>query len=195
MASAQASAAATSVAAGATEEARSMSSTVLNPHPGATVILRDIVIPLESDIGGAFISDCCRNKERILNDDLLSQKYGITLDDLKKIGADPAVRLAVNAESERRIHNGDAARESAAKVFADAPSILGQILKSEAASPRHRIEAARELRAIAQPGTEKADTAGKVIVHIDLGSDKLLFEKQVAPLTIEQAKESIDADG
>jgi len=174
-----------------------MSNTVLNPHPGATVVLRGIVIPLESDVGGAFISDCCRNKERILNDSQLCERFGISLDDLKTIHANPAVRLAVNAESERRIYNGDAARESAAKVFADAPSILGQILKSEAASPRHRIEAAREIRATAQSGADRTgDAAERVIINIDLGADqKLVFDKQVAPLTVEQAKENLDADG
>src|SRR5262245_22918624 len=174
-----------------------MSDTVLNPHPGATVVLRGISIPLESDVGGASISDCARNRERIFGDSQLCEKFGLTPEALAEIGRNPAVRLAVNAEHERRLRNGDAAREAAAKLFADAPQVLGQILKSESASPRHRIEAARELRATANTGAERTgDQAERVVIHIDLGADqKLVFDKQVAPLTVEQAKESIDADG
>src|SRR5262249_40987605 len=122
-----------------------MSNTVLNPHPGATVVLHGIVIPLESDVGGAFISDCCRNKERILTDPNPGEPFGIPLNAQKPTHPTPAVRLAVNAESERRTRSGLAAQEAAAKLFQEAPEVLGQILKSEAASPRHRIEAAREL--------------------------------------------------
>ena len=115
---------------------------------------------------------------------------------LAEIGANPAVRFAVAAECERRQRSGEAARDAAAKVFAESPRVLGQILNSEAASPRHRIEAAREIRATAQSGERTGDTAERVIINIDLGADqKLVFDKQVAPLTIEQAKESLDADG
>jgi len=39
-----------------------MSNAVLNPDPAATVTLRGVLIPLASDVGGAFISDCARNK-------------------------------------------------------------------------------------------------------------------------------------
>src|SRR6516164_1410081 len=124
----------------------STNATVLNPHPSATVVLRGISIPLSSDIGGAFIADCARNRERIFSDQLICEKYGLEPEALKEIGANPAVRLAVNTEHERRLLNGDAARESAAKIFADAPLVLGQILNNEQASPRHRIAAIQELR-------------------------------------------------
>jgi hypothetical protein len=170
--------------------------TILNPNPAATVTLRGVVIPLNSDVGGAFVSDCARNREKIFGDSQLCEKFGLTPEALAEIGRNPAVRLAVNAEHERRLRNGDAAREAAAKLFADAPQVLGQILKSEAASPRHRIEAARELRATAQPGAERAgDQAERVIVQINLGADeKLTFNKRIAPLTAEEAREGIDAD-
>jgi hypothetical protein len=73
--------------------------------------------------------------------------------------------------------------------------VLGKILHSESASPRHRIEAAKELRATANTGAEKAsDAADRVVIHIDLGADqKLVFDKQVAPLTVEEAKEDLNA--
>ena len=168
--------------------------TVLNPHPSATVVLRGVVIPLASDIGGAFIADCARNREKIFSDQQICEKYGITLEALTEIGSNPAVRLAVSTEAERRILNGDAARESAAKLFAEAPEVLGKILNSESASPRHRIEAAKELRATANVGAEKAeDNRDRVIVHINLvGNDRLVVD--IGPLKPKEATERLDAE-
>ena len=153
-----------------------MSDTVLNPLPNAAIILRGVSIPLASDIGGAFISDCARNKERLVSDSRICERYGITPAAFAEIGANPAVRLAVSAEHDRRLLNGDAAREAAAKLFAEAPEVLGTILHNEQASPRHRIEAARELRTTANAGAEKGgDTADRVVVHINLGGDQKLI--------------------
>jgi hypothetical protein len=170
-----------------------MSDTVLNPLPNTAIVLRGVSIPLASDIGGAFIADCSRNKERLLSDQIISEKYGITLEALKEIGADPAVRLAVNAEHERRIQNGDAAREAAARLFTQAPEVLGKILNSESASPRHRIEAAKELRATANHGAEKTNAdLDRVVVHINLSGDKLLIDS--GPLKPNEARENLDAE-
>src|SRR5262245_48638235 len=86
---------------------------VLNPHQAATVTLRGISIPLASDVGGAFLTDCARNRERIMSDDAIREKYGIETDAWSAIIKNQAVRLAVNAEAERRVRSGDAARDSA----------------------------------------------------------------------------------
>jgi len=145
---------------------------VLNPHPTATVTLRGISIPLASDVGGAFLSDCARNRERIMSDDAIREKYGIEADAWADIIKNPAVRLAVNAEAERRVRTGDAARDSAAKLFASAPEILGKIMNDPKASPRHVIEAAKEIRATARVGDEKSrDDFDRVVVTINLGGD------------------------
>ena len=171
-----------------------MSDTVLNPLPNAAIILRGVSIPLASDIGGAFISDCARNKERLVSDSRICERYGITPAAFAEIGANPAVRLAVSAEHDRRLLNGDAAREAAAKLFAEAPEVLGTILHNEQASPRHRIEAARELRTTANAGAEKGgDTADRVVVHINLGGvQKLVVDS--GPLKPKETRESLDAD-
>jgi len=162
----------------------------------AVVILRGISIPLASDIGGAFITDCSRNRERLVSDNQICEKYGLSLNAWAEIAQNKAVRLAVNAEHERRIFNGDAAKEAAAKLFAEAPEVLGNILHDKHASPRHRIEAARELRATANTGAEKTgDTADRVVITINLGADqKLVFDKQVAPLTPDEARENLDVE-
>jgi|SRR5215472_8660355 len=173
-----------------------MSNTVLNPHPNETITLRGISIPLASDVGGAFITDCARNREKIFSDERICEKYGLTFDAYKEIAQNQAVRLAVSSEHERRIQNGDAARDAAAKLFSEAPTVLGEILNNKQASPRHRIEAAKELRATANTGAEKTgDSAERVIINIDLGADrKLVFDKQIAPLTPDEARENHDAE-
>src|SRR5262249_20432103 len=148
-------------------------SNVLNPHPSATVTLRGISIPLASDVGGAFLSDCARNRERIMSDDAIREKYGIEADAWADIIKNPAVRLAVNAEAERRVRAGDAARDSAAKLFATAPEVLGKIMNDPKSSPRHVIEAAKEIRNAARVGDEKSrDDFDRVVVTINLGADE-----------------------
>src|SRR5262249_18627562 len=162
------------------------------PDPSAAITLRGVSIPLASDIGGAFIADCSRIRERLVSDNQICEKYGISFDAWKEIAQNKAVRLAVNAEHERRIRSGVAAQESGAKLFSEAPEVLGKILHNEHASPRHRIEAAKELRATANTGAEKTGhTADRVVIHIDLGGDqKLVFDQQIAPLMPDEARKS-----
>jgi hypothetical protein len=171
------------------------SNNVLNPYPTATVTLRGISIPLNSDIGGAFLAECARNKERLVSDEQICERFGIEPNAWATIIKDPAVRLAVTVEHERRVRNGDAARESAAKLFAGAPEVLGRILNDPKASPRHVIEASKELRATARADDEKnGDTAERVVVNIRIGNapeDNLTFD--CGPLK-QQTKEAIDAE-
>jgi len=156
--------------------------------------LRGIEVSLTSDVGGAFITDLSRNKERLFSDQQVCEKYDITPDDWTAITQSKAVRLAVSAEHERRMLNNDASREAAAKQFTKAPEILGGILENERASPRHRIEAAKELRATAHSGDEKPGAdAERVIVTINLGNapeDKLVFDCGVP----KQTQEALDAE-
>ena len=169
-----------------------------NPNDDAVVMLRGVSIPLASDVGGAFIADCSRNRERLVSDNQICEKYGLSLNAWAEIAQNKAVRLAVNAEHERRIRSGVAAQESAAKLFSEAPEVLGTILRDQHASPRHRIEAARELRATANTGAERTGNTSdsdRFIITINLGSDeKLKINKRIAPLTPDEAKEGFDVD-
>ena len=83
-----------------------------------------------------------------------------------------AVLDAVQRERERRVTNGVAARDAARREFVKAPSVLGTILSTDEVSPRHRIEAARELRAIVSTDglTHGASGEGFTVV-INLGAD------------------------
>src|SRR5215471_431004 len=160
------------------------------------VILRGVSVPLISDLGGAFITDCSRNRERLLNDSQMQEKYSLSPDYWNGLAQNKTLRLKINAEHERRVRNGTAAQESAAKIFAEAPEVLGNILQDKSASPRHRIEAARELRATASTGAESTgSTSERYVININLGEDyKLLIDKPIKPLTPEEAKEARDAE-
>src|SRR5215510_16453882 len=79
--------------------------------PVDAVTLRGVRVPLASDVGCAFITDLSRNKERLFSDDRICEKYDISPIDWTAITQSKAVRLAVNAEHERRMLNGDSAKE------------------------------------------------------------------------------------
>jgi len=161
-----------------------------------TVTLRGVSVPLNSDVGCAFTTDLARNKERLFSDAQVIEKYDIAPDDWTKITQSKAIRLAVNAEHERRMLNGTAAQESAAKIFTEAPEVLGSILRDNRASPKHRIDASRELRATARAGDEKSNAEiDRVHIVINLGADqKLEFNKQVAPIQPNGAWKNPDAE-
>src|SRR5262245_55240892 len=160
-----------------------------------TVTLRGVSVPLNSDVGGALITDLARNKERLFSDAQIIEKYDISETAWTEITQSKAIRLAVNAEHERRMLNGIAAQESAAKIFTEeGPQTLASILRDQRASPRHRISAAQELRHTARSGDEKPGTdTDRVIVTINLGNDEKLVVDS-GPLPPKRAKEALDAE-
>ena len=160
-----------------------------------TVVLRGIPVPLDSPVGGAFITDLARNKERLFSDQQGCEKYDIAPDDWTTIAQNKALRLLVNAEHERRMLRGTAAQEAAAKVFAESPEVMGSILRDNQASPRHRIEASKELRATARFGDEKPGTdAEHFTITINLGADEKPLVVDCGPLPLKQAKENPDGE-
>jgi hypothetical protein len=100
----------------------------LNSHD--VVILRGIPVALTSDLGRAFTVDCARNAERLISDDDLRTKYGISNKAWQRLEENKALLLAVRAARDRRIRSGEAAQEAATAIFAEAPSVLSN-------SPRH----------------------------------------------------------
>jgi hypothetical protein len=166
-----------------TTSANTSSSADLGPIRGA-VILRGVSVALDSEVGQTFVIDCARNTEGLIPDAEIRSKYGLSDEEWERLAGNTPVLHAVRAERERRIANGDAAREKARRYFAKAPTILGDILTDNLVSPRHRIEAAKELRQVAGNGPDaKPGTGDKYIITIDLrGDEKLRFEKDVAPL-------------
>jgi hypothetical protein len=151
-----------------------------------TVVLHNLEIELDSSAGRAFTIDCVRAAEGLCSDDDIKTKYEISAEDWEGITTNKALIRAIQAARERRVRNGEAARESAAKIFAKAPEVLGDILNDNSASARHRIESARELRQTALGSADAestADAGEKFIITINLGADHVEhYEKTIAPM-------------
>jgi len=99
-----------------------------------------------------FITACARYGEGLLSEEAVKKKFRFDDDTWASLGDNEALVEAIEAEKARRIRSGATARERAQVLFARAPDVLGTILDDGTASPRHRIEAARELRQVADNG-------------------------------------------
>jgi hypothetical protein len=167
----------------ATPVANTSSAADPGPVRVGSVVLRRVTVALDTDVGQAFMTDCARNTEGLMSDRDIKTKWVLSDEDWAGLASNTPLLDAVRAERDRRILNGDAAREAAQRYFAEAPTVLGDILTDELASPRHRIEAAKELRQVASDGPNTASGTGeKFVITINLGADeKLVFEKEIAP--------------
>jgi hypothetical protein len=118
-----------------------------------------------------------------MSDSDIKSKWALGDEDWMRLATNAPLLEAVRAERERRVIRGEAAREGAQRYFAKAPTILGDILTDEQVSPRHRIEAARELRQVAAERTDAASRMDEtIIIKINLGGDeKLVFEQEITP--------------
>jgi len=116
----------------------------------------------------------------LLSEEAVRRKYCFDDGAWGKLGDNEALIEAIEAEKIRRVRDGSAARERAQQLFATAPSVLGDILHDDSASPRHRIESARELRQIAANGPEAAPAADRFVITINLGAEVLHFDKSIA---------------
>jgi hypothetical protein len=156
---------------------------------GGSVVLRRVAINLDSDVGAAFVCDCVRHIEGLIGAEQLRKKY--ELDDLGWTGlaANEPLQRLVGREKEKRIRRGEAAREKAAHYFTQAPDVLNSILHDPAASPRHKIESARELRQVATPAAETtpAGDRERFVIRIDFSSggkkDNVIVRSFDKPLT------------
>jgi hypothetical protein len=149
-----------------------------------TVVLRGSPVSLDSDVGTDFIKHCARNVEGLLSESELKAKYQLSDDDWVGLAKNEQLLRAVRTEVDRRIANGQCAREAALRHHARTPSILNEILQNETISPRHRIEAAKELRQLAGGARENIGTGEKFIIKIDLGEDCRLVKEFDQPARI-----------
>ena len=143
------------------------------------VTLRGQRVPLDGALGQAFTVDCSRNTEGLMTDADIKAKWGLSDEAWSALAQNLPLLEAVREERDRRITSGLATVEAAHQHLAKAPGILGGILSNDDVSPRHRIEAARELRAIASvDDTGLSKSTETFSLTINLGADeKLVFNK------------------
>ena len=165
---------------------------------GDVIALSKSPIDLNSDVGHAFVVDCTRAGEGLLSDKELQEKYELSPADWQNITKDMALGRAIRAERERRMLNGVAAREAACRHFVKAPGILDSIMSSENASPRHRIEAAKEIRAVAsggsgadRPAEYRKYSLSKLISHQQAAARSEIHSKEINPPTVENSPNNL----
>lgn len=156
--------------------------------PGAadvgSVRVRGVNVGLDSEPAKTFVTECARNIEGLRSEREIKEAWGIDEGEWTALADNAPVLKAIKAERERRIRSGDAAREAAQQHFAKAPSILSDIMQNDAISPRHRIEAAKELRQVAGADRDGAATGEKFVIVIDLGEDHRLVKEFNRPARI-----------
>jgi hypothetical protein len=152
---------------------------------GGTVTLRGVKIDVSSDIGAAFVLDCCRHVEDLITAEALRAKYGLVDDDAwAGLATNEPLQRAIAAEKTRRIHDGSAAREKAQHLFLAAPDVLGGIVNDTSMSPRHRIEAVRELRQVAAVGpTDAQKPTERFVITLNFGTNKVHKEIELKRLS------------
>ena len=162
------------------------SNAIANPA-NESLILRGLKVEVDSDVGHQFAIDRTRFVEGLVTETQLRKKYALDDREWEALANHEELQRAVGAQKERRIRSGEAAREKAAALFVEAPAVLGEIIKDNAASPRHRVDAIRELRASASGAedTAKADKE-RFVIRIDFGSHKIHREIDLKPIKPEQ---------
>jgi hypothetical protein len=137
-----------------------------------SIVIGGAQVDLDSDLGQAFVTDACRSAESLLSDKDLIEIYSVNPAELVALSKNTEFARALRAERDRRVRSRQAARESAAQIFVRAPKVMGEILDNAQANDRHRIEAARELRAQAAPeSTSVAANEDRFTITINLGAD------------------------
>jgi hypothetical protein len=158
---------------------------------GGSVVLRRVAINLDSDVGAAFTTDCVRHIENLISAEALRKKYELDDDGWTGLAENESLQRRVGAEKERRIRSGEAAREKAAHYFTQAPDVLNEIVQNSTNSPRHRVDAIRELRACAQVGPEAGKPAAereRFVINISFGQGHAIHKTvELKPIAPEQA--------
>jgi hypothetical protein len=161
----------------------SVTATVPGPPADADCVrLREAMVPIASDVGRKFTTDCVRNVEGTFSEAEIKTKWGLSDQDWLDLADNAPLLAAIRAERERRIFSGEGAREAAQRHYAKTPGVLNRILTDEQVPPRHRIEAARELRQAAASGPDiEPGPKEKFTITINLGADTEVYEKYIDP--------------
>ena len=137
-----------------------------------------------------------RAAEGLIDDKMLQEVYKISPADWKNIAENKALADAIRDEGRRRVRSGQRAKEAAQGIFVKAPTVLDSIMSDERASPRHRIEAAREIRqvAIGSGDESTAEATERFTITINLGADVEPFKLDVDPKDIRHNTKQIEGE-
>jgi hypothetical protein len=172
-----------------------MPSNAIADEANGSLVLRGVKVDVNSDVGHQFAIDCTRFVEGLVTETQLRKKYALDDREWEALAGHEELQRAVGAQKERRIRSGEAAREKAAALFVEAPAVLGDIIKDNTASPRHRVDAIRELRACASGAEEDTTKTDKerFIIRINFSSHKVHREIDLKPVKPEQESLAIES--
>jgi hypothetical protein len=143
---------------------------VASSDTGLTVLVAGEELALNSEPGRALIEDVARYTEGLLDEDGLGGAWGMRPGELSALKNNQDVFEAVRAIKHRREQDGSAAREAGRRAFLKAPRVLEQILDDPYSPTRAKIEASRELRAVAGFSPDQPSDASRTFqVVINLG--------------------------
>jgi hypothetical protein len=125
-----------------------------------------------------LLQDLARFCEGIVTERNVRKKHKLAESDWERLGSDEVFIEAIKRCRESRVRSGACARERAQKLFTTTPEVLGNILNDDDASARHRIEAAREIRAVAATGPEAQSPTEMFQITINIGEDYKLQVNQ-----------------
>ena len=134
------------------------------------VTLRNTPITLDSDVGRQFVVDCVRAGEGLITDRELAEKYELYPPAWKNITKDMELGHAIRAERERRMLNGVAAREAAAKHFVKAPRILDQIMTDAGQTHATKSKPSRNDDSRHSQNTDSLPESERFMIKIDFSA-------------------------
>jgi hypothetical protein len=171
--------------------ANSERATMLCPHCGKPIqeaaTVNDALIN-DHD----FIVDLARYAEGLLTEKEVRKKHRLGDDVWTKLGEDEALIERIEATKIARVRSGVVARERAQVLFTTTPTVLGNILNDGNISPRHKIEAAREIRAVAATGPETQPTMDRFQITINLGADEVIHLNKPIAVGVDDDGKIID---
>jgi hypothetical protein len=137
--------------------------------------------PIRLEENHEFVADCCRFQEGILTEANMKRKYGFANDVWERLGDDATLLGAVEDEKIRRVRTGLQKRERAQGLITKAPAILDSIMSDTSASPRHRVDAIKQLDAFTGNPQEGAPLADRFVITINLGADHVeVYNKSIS---------------
>lgn len=132
-----------------------------------------------------FVTDMARFSEQLegYSEKDLRKKWKFTEENWTALGNDDELFRIIEAEKLRRVRDGSFKRERSQQLVTKAPDVLSGLLLNEKNSPKHRIDAAKVLDAMADPGSQNShNDSERVLVTITLSADeKLTFGGSVKP--------------
>jgi hypothetical protein len=120
-----------------------------------------------------FVLMMARFSDGLVSEAQVRKRYKFDDATWNQLGSDDKLVAKIEAETQRRTHLNEIAREKAQKIFnTRVPEVLSSVIDDTSQSAKHRLDACKEVRAISTVGPENTPAAtDRFIITINLNSD------------------------